>query len=567
MKIQDLAIVFIIIILPISLVLSMYTQYQVQTINTQTLYDAKLTSATYDAVKAFQLNTTNNKLSDLTNSKIRDLEASVATFKNSIMSTFSLNGYTEEDLNSYIPALLYTLYDGFYLYSPYTNINHRVDEDGVNVDGNGENLYGLKPYIPYSCRYVKGNIDVVITYALDNHIKVQGLLNGKYINKEGYLIDNIQEFNGTIKYNGVKIEKEHLKEYVPIVDKNGNVPETYSYAKMNGVTYYLDESNKRIVARLNENSLTVQCEEQKEPDRYRTIKEFITSNNSLAQDYYKEAMEFTEWFSTSGLQEIKYSDAIDTIIDGEGNVITGSKVWENDEREIFQFNGSPTDFSKNIENESSSFNQHRLDVIRHKIEVNLAIAIANYNNFSGADNVFEMPELQEDEWDDIIHNISLISFLQGLPIGGKLYNGYSIVTDSESEEVVLEQNIYILGQDQDNASMQYCKIGDRGLKNEGNIRVNAGVYSASANNYISAGRANLSFKRDVLANGDRTVYYYPLNKYNASYNSVVMQDDMDTFDDIYTYVNTQSTELKTAFYTALGRERASKYKKWSDYVP
>ena len=35
---------------------------------------------------------------------------------------------------------------------------------------------------------------------------------------------------------------------------------------------------------------------------------------------------------------------------------------------------------------------------------------------------------------------------------------------------------------------------------------------------------------------------------------------------IYIYVNSQSTELKTAFYTALGRERASLYKSWSDYI-
>ena len=45
MKVQDLAIIFIIIILPISLVISTYTQYQIQTINTQTLYDNEPTTA------------------------------------------------------------------------------------------------------------------------------------------------------------------------------------------------------------------------------------------------------------------------------------------------------------------------------------------------------------------------------------------------------------------------------------------------------------------------------------------------------------------------------------------
>ena len=77
MKIQELAIVFVIIILPISLLLSEYTQFQINTLNTQTLYDARLTSATYDAIKAFQLNTTNSTTSDIANSKLRDLSASV----------------------------------------------------------------------------------------------------------------------------------------------------------------------------------------------------------------------------------------------------------------------------------------------------------------------------------------------------------------------------------------------------------------------------------------------------------------------------------------------------------
>ena len=128
MKVQDLAIIFIIIILPISLVISTYTQYQIQTINTQTLYDNKLTTATYDAIRAFQINTTSSTTSDLTKSKSRDLEASVSAFRNSIKSTFALTGYSRDTLDRYIPALVYTLYDGFYIYSPYKNV---ANEDGT----------------------------------------------------------------------------------------------------------------------------------------------------------------------------------------------------------------------------------------------------------------------------------------------------------------------------------------------------------------------------------------------------------------------------------------------------
>lgn len=581
MRIQDLAIIFLIIILPISIILAAYTQYQIKTINTQTLYDNKLSSATYDAIRAFQINTGENKLSDLNNSRVRDLEASVSTFRNSVMSTFALDGYSQDDLNSYIPALVYTLYDGFYIYSPYKNMNYRYEtqknpngtdktDSKENVlydkekpkDGNGDNIYGLKPYISYSCRYRKGdNIDVIITYALDNHITVQGMIGNEYVNRDGYLIDNIDiSDTGEVTYNGVEIKTEQLKEHIPLYDNST----TYSYIKLQGMKFYLDkkqQGKEKVIARLNENTLTVQCENAKDSDTYEKYREFIEEKNTLAKDYYKDAYNFTEWFKNeSGLVNLTYDDAYDTVVNEDGTVNSGKKVWEGNTTPIFQFSDST---GPNIENELSSFNQHRLAVIRHKIEVNLAIAIANYNNYSGANNVFQMPDLKENEWDYIIHNISLISFLQGLPIGGKLYNGYSIVTNSESEEVVLEQNIYILCEDE-NHKKEYCRIGDRNISNNGTLTIAVGNYAQDVG---SAGRLNLDFRRDVITNNDsgRTFYYYPIQDYNPSYNSIVMQNNVNTYDDIYAYVKSQTDELKRAFYTALGRERASKYKTLEDY--
>lgn len=84
MKIQNLAIIFVIIILPISLVVSAYIGAQIDTINLQTEYSTKLQTATADAIKAFQLNTINNKYSTVSDSKIRDIEASISTFYNSL---------------------------------------------------------------------------------------------------------------------------------------------------------------------------------------------------------------------------------------------------------------------------------------------------------------------------------------------------------------------------------------------------------------------------------------------------------------------------------------------------
>ena len=59
MKYQYLAVVFVIIMLPISLVFSAYLGAQLDTLDLQISYDTKLDNATYDAIKAFQLNTIN----------------------------------------------------------------------------------------------------------------------------------------------------------------------------------------------------------------------------------------------------------------------------------------------------------------------------------------------------------------------------------------------------------------------------------------------------------------------------------------------------------------------------
>jgi len=544
MKIQELAIIFIIIILPISLLLSEYTQFQIQTIALQTEYDARLTAATYDAIRAFQLNAINNTTSDMANSKLRDLEASIATFRNSIMTGFELNGYTEDDLNNYIPALVYTLYDGFYIYSPYENTHDELGNRISDLD-EADSIYGLKPYINYSCRYVyppnnpNPLIDVVITYTLDNYITVQGMIDGKYVNESGYLINGISYDKTTDKvtYNGVEIKNETLKEYLVGYG-------VVNYIKINGTKKYLlegyGENDKDCIASILNGTLLIEYDE--DDLKFYEIKNKILNNDS-AKNYYKKAFEFTEWFNSTKLIELKYCHAYDEVIADDGTTSI-TNVWNENETPIFKENTG-----KNIENELSNFNQHRLAVIRHKIETNLAIAISNYNSYSkDTTNVFQMPELKEDEWDSITHNISVISFLQGLHIGGKKYNGYTLVTNSESEEVVLEDSIYILGKD-----AAYHKIGDKGLED--------GTIEVEAEKYGSAGKLNLDFEKKSITKNDKNVLYYPLVGYKASYDSIVMQNNVTMYDDIYDYINEEKipNTLKEAFYTALGRERESKY--------
>ena len=289
MKIQSLAVIFIILILPISLLLASYTQNRVETLQTQASYDSKLNDATYDALKAYQLNSLNSDTSDYTNSKMRDIKASVNTFFNSMSTNFATLGYTKETLQTYIPALVYTMYDGYYIYSPYKNTwdaeieeNHKDDKSYQN----GEKLYGLKPYVYYSCRYKKSNLDVTITYSLDNYIQIQGYVdvNGqkKTVSKYGYLLSDVAINGDTVTYKGVQIDTETLRENVYV---DGEYKENLQYIKRNGTKYYTDGtkvfsimSGKSVV---QESGITV-AEIQ---------------NNNNAKEYYKEAKDIENFIN------------------------------------------------------------------------------------------------------------------------------------------------------------------------------------------------------------------------------------------------------------------------------
>ena len=173
-------------------------------------------------------------------------------------------------------------------------------------------------------------------------------------------------------------------------------------------------------------------------------------------------------------------------------------------------------------------------------------------------NAADMPtaELTEEDWAKAMNNISLISFIQGIDIGGKTYNGYTIINNSESKEVVREENIYILGNDE-----FYHRIGDKYLLEANNIGGNS-EYNSNVN---ASGRLNLDFnKQRAYTEDGSTVYYYPISKYYASYNSIVNQNywdkDYDNYNDIYAYVATKNVNLRKAFYMALGRERYGMYK-------
>ena len=531
MKLQNLAIIFIVIMLPISIVLSAYTRNQIKTLNLQTSYDSKLVNSTYDAVKAFQINTLSNTSSDVASSKMRDIKASANVFFDSISNGFGLSGYNADAIRNYVPALVYTLYDGYYIYSPYTNnLGEDITLYNNSTYQNGQTVQGLKPYVYYSCRYIKGNIDVVITYTLDNYITVQGVIGGNYVNKSGYLLDNIDEItNNSVKYRNVKITKENIQERV-IVNESSAL--NYSYVQLNGVKYYLQNDGK-IFSVVNGEKIYLS---DNLTEQYRNSY-FNNSGNDSAINYYKNAQKFTLWVREN-LGSLQYSDAKNE---------RGESITDNDGKSVNGLNGNTLIFAKqtgkSIEDEDSNFNEHRIAVIRYAIEKNLSIAIANFNSYSNSNNEFQMPNLSETDWYRIIHHPSVISFLQGLAIGGKMYNGYAVITNDKTQEVVSEDSIFIVNGD------QYSRINEKGLNNKDNL----------------IGYFNIDFEKKLYHIGDDNYYCYPHDEL-GSYSSIVNQTSVESYKNIYDYLS-DKPNLAKAYYTALGRERYGMYRiNYDNYI-
>lgn len=412
MKLQNLTIIFIIIIMPIILVLSAYNNMQIDTIKLQAYYDAKLTEAVYDAVKAYNINTRNNAFSIHEASSKRDIEASNQAFITSLTTALGIGGYGENYVKPYIPALIYTLYDGFYIYSPTYN------------EKTSEYDHMLKPYITYSARYKKGTTDIVVSYTLDNYITIIGTVGGEYVNRSGYLIED-----------ETLTTEESLKENLLI---DGRLEE-YNYVYTGGEKrYYEPILDKWFVYRKGQKVYTG---------------EDLDLLDTNANQYESNAREFTNW-----VKEKLYSITIqDIIIAGKDYTEIANKygIHTGSTKPIFIFDAQDNRF----EDEYSIFSMHKRDVIKVIIQEELRTSIANYNRHSTALNIdynFKVPILTDEEWERIATNISVTAFMQGLPTGFKIYNNYVTVANTENTDYSTKDNLCFVNLDEGNA--QYHMI-------------------------------------------------------------------------------------------------------------
>ena len=512
MKIQHLAIIFLLIILPIDIVLGLYLDAQINTLKNQSLYDSRLVGCVYDALEVYQSNSIVDTESDIVTAKMDNIEASASTFLTSLQTAFGYSGYKASVMQEYVPAVVYTMYDGYYIYSKFNNTLSETTVYKDSTYNNGTTIEGLKSYVFYSCRYkrAKGgkNEDFVITYTLDNYITIQGTIQDCYVNESGYLIDGIVKNGDTYTYDGIEFKSDdysNMKEYVGTKE--------YPYAKINGIKYYYDDNgtsnddDDKIFHIINGTRVNYPPYSSETNSEFSKYKEAI-NNNKSAYLYYKEAYEFTKKVRDNFKREEENKKDIygNDLLDEEGNILKEEKFKglglddltseyatylnaETGEYETSGYFGNYEIFKqeggKFIQDSDSDFNQHRAAVIRYTVETNLKAAIAGFSGISSQDIEFAMPKISEENWDIIENNVCVIGFLQGLDIGTKKYNGYAVCANTTTNEYVDSNAIYIVTK------------SDGGVYHRAN---STDLYSSDLRSYIenNPGVYKMDFERHYL---------------------------------------------------------------------
>lgn len=614
MKLQNMTVIFIIIMIPIILVVSYYIGLQINTITMQKNYTVKLQTAAKDSIQALEINTVewNSASSNLADSKRRDVLAAINTFTTSLANGMGIGGAGKGRIQTYIPAIVYTMYDGYYIYSASLMKDQDTDKDGLtqfekdtsgkdtgnikyNTEGTSSYQYILKPYSPYSARYAKGNVDVTVNYTLDNYIRVYGTVDGEYQTKEGYLVvcdsnsnegvNNVK--NGRIseiKYRGADIKPETLKENVYIVGEE--VKEyPYIYDQYDNKLYW-DGSNYFSVDKYN-NKVYLQKALPEEDagfsitNRFRKISipvenrqgeltvqkvfqilnpeggyyfyfqdesgnlQLYTRNNLIGEvevkneqdfsaiNYCVESYVFTQWV-TKNLGNITVGDMqsgdMQSLTEGQyNNVDKNANIFE-----------ISKDNNPDPENDDayakSVLAQHKKDIIINTIEKNLSQATAQAQKMN-PNYEYRLPQLSYDEWEQALSNISIIAFMQGMPIGLKYYNNYAIATSTLNKEFVDPDELYFAGTDDQYYHQRQCE-------------------QATGSDYVGYRSIDYVAKSYEVEN-DTTKYYYPhANSTNSELECYYCLVNRSTYKNNGRWNgNLLYKNWSDSYYNALARER------------
>lgn len=193
------------------------------------------------------------------------------------------------------------------------------------------------------------------------------------------------------------------------------------------------------------------------------------------------------------------------------------------------------------ENPDSEFCMHKREVIKNVVESNLNQAITSYSRKSAGE--YQLPKLTETDWDQILSNVSIITFVQNIPIGMKYYNNYAIATSTVNKEYVDPDEIYLNASNGEEANyyhMPYCThLGTENLIGYRSIDYVQKSYTQKQADGIEETKYYYKHSNNGTINVDQACYYCLVQK--SLYEKETNADRLE--------------KKEIAYNTALARER------------
>jgi len=338
MKIQNLAIIFSIIVVTIALTMSLVIRNKIASMRMESMYNQALMGATFDAMKAFEVNTEENKYSGIPESLKRDAKAAINIFMTSLALNLKTSGASEDWVRSYLPAVAITMYDGYYIYTPeFKTTAEGTEDESTKLE------HKLQPYIYYGKTYeISSTKKVVLNYTLDNFVVAY------YYDKDydyetyvGYVLDtSLVRITGSYS-NGfnvpddelsgitVEVKDEETNTYISITDAEAKKYYISGYTFTNWLKslnigsflndlYVFDQerittirdqiqvSLNRAIGNYNQTNQTQTVYEFKMPILKETDWERITSSTSIVA--FMQGMSIKEKYYNGYALATSYSD-------------------------------------------------------------------------------------------------------------------------------------------------------------------------------------------------------------------------------------------------------------------
>lgn len=656
MKLQTFGIIFALVALPLILVLTYYIQLQVDTIDLQSQYDTKLLDSTYDAMSSFEINTANEDLSTVSDSLRTIIEASANVFMNTLATNFGMSNASKSYVEQNIPALLYTLYDGYYIYAPtkvptvltksdgtavavgdlgvtinpdgtysYEEIDEESDEWKVlseteklkkyiryddlktlnKTEDYGQLLYEtsdgkytaniekatiknknvLKSYMPFSARYKQElngkEADITVVYTLDNYVTIEGSIGKEYYTKSGYLIseDSVKVYidgdsNKILDYNQEKakelIESGAHSVKVEIIGEGNSTFEFPAGRSVQAIQEEINITNTALDEAENELAGTPDITDDRKNELKANINNYkkILNNNQYQLDlisaavYYAKAEIFSEWVYryVGDLRENSLVEISGQTYESIKGIEEITYDFSKSDAKIFSVNGATVTGKTEIAIDSN-FYTHKINVIRNSIQYNLNLAMSTYNMNTAEAYNYSMPVMSSNEWQQILSNISIVSFMQGMRCGLKTYNNYMIVSSTNNEIVTLPEKIYYVDKNKFNdENTEYHRINCQKLMDNDSVYNPVGAGASGYTEYMSF--ASKEVKYDKIYDKYNAILPYKYDHKNLACYDCINDGNYNTIN-IFDETNvdySRYSNLRRAYYIAVAKERNDVYK-------